>query len=52
MIENLHIFVKAGKHGRSIAVEENSRLVEYYQEMRAGRIRLSTPWSWERLTAS
>ena len=32
MIEKLHIFVKAGKHGRSIAVEENSRLVEFYQE--------------------
>ncbi|HPJ02967.1 MAG TPA: ribonuclease E/G [Candidatus Limiplasma sp.] len=32
MIENLHILVKADAQGRSIAVMENSRLVEFYQE--------------------
>lgn len=32
MNEKLHILVKADVHGQSIAVEENSRLVEFYQE--------------------
>ncbi len=32
MIENLQFLVKADAHGRSIAVEENGRLVEFYRE--------------------
>ena len=32
MREKLNILVKADSHGRSIAVEENNRLVEYYRE--------------------
>ena len=32
MNEKLHIMVKADPHGRSIALEENTRLVEFYRE--------------------
>ncbi len=32
MTEKLQLLVKADAHGRSIAVEENGRLVEFYQE--------------------
>ncbi|MFH1879986.1 MAG: ribonuclease E/G [Bacillota bacterium] len=32
MNENLHMLVKADRHGQRIAVEENNRIVEFYQE--------------------
>ena len=35
MNENLQFLVKAGKHGQGIAVEENNRLVEFYQQNEA-----------------